>query len=474
MSAQAGPPLLRDPACTELRPRWSGDAVLDTALSRSTARQGATQLFGADRTTRAVVRGFASSLLGPEGQEAEREAALFATSLALAVDGPAGDERLVAEDLAEILDASTRWGVVPRREPIRDPQRQWLQALLEGASRHTRASLALQLLHDTTGKTDHVLRLLRGLTIDPAHIYPTDVATLDRLHLVADILSDHHRLRPAEVSSVLAPHAQRPRIRLGGGYEIRLLAAFTQAVTEGWHMNNCLPATFAKVTPHGHTLLTVHRARRPVATVQLDPVGEIRQMLGPANRYLDRREQLQIERLLIEAAVIDAVAPDRPRGPAELVAARIACRAAVLLAAELESEPDPYLSTGGEPGDALLEQLGHRATMLTDDEMRHLRAGTQRPLPNDAEKTAWEVIGAMLAVSHVRDGAVQCLDGSPGSRIAVTGYARRILAGTFALEEQPPDPALIWLADDPAVSAPIRQGLREVLRCWRAGPWPAA
>lgn len=460
------PALLQDRACAGLVARWTGDDVLDAGLSCATPRDAATHLFGSTRTTRPVVRGLARSLLGPPGQQPGRNAALFATTLLLALDGTCGDQRLAADDLAVALDLSAAPSTIGRRNVLDRRARDGIGTLIVGWPRRRRRELAVQIIGDPGDRADEFVRHVRGLRRTPENVLPAAPSDLAHILHHLRLFTTHGDPTPQLPPAGLAAFRDRPRIELDDGFEVRIPTTRPQLVAEGARFGNCLATRWTAISEQQHLIATIHRGRHPVAAAELNPAGDIDELLGPANRRLGRREHRHIEQLLVKAQVLAEMVPDRPRGPAEEVAARIACRAAVLLAHESEPEPDPWIAADDEPGDLMLRRLGARATLLSDDEMSQLRHGARNPPSESDARQGWQAIGAMLCASRIDDPELASLDGGPTFRLAVTGIARRILDRTFELDEVWPDAHLAWLVDDPAVPRAVREGVLEVLGLW--------
>ena len=467
MSANmAQPGLLCASGSEELLARWSGDVQIDAALACTTAREAAARLFGPQRATRGVTRSLARSLLGPPRQPPGREAALAAVSLLLALDIAAETrEQLVTDDLEAILASSGAPGAPIRRRLIQWPARELLAVLVEGWPRRRRRDLALEMIRDDSGRTDEALRRLRALSACPELVFPAPEPGLDGLlgHLRLIMVDEVLPAREDLLAGAAAFH-DRPRIKLHDGFEVRVPISRAQLVAEGARFANCLASQAPAVAHHRRLIATVHRGLQPVAAVEVNGSGEIRQILGPANRPLGGTTQRDVEQRLLQAEVLHHFEVDRPRGPTEEVAARIACRAAVLLADDIEPHWDPLDPNAQEHGDAVLQLLGGRAALLSDTEGDALQHGSS---PHDPEHE-WEVIATMLLASHLEDPDVARLDGSPAFRRAVTDNAWQILGRTLQLPDRPPHPAMPTLIHDSALSPAGREGLREVLARW---PW---
>lgn len=461
------PALLQDRACAGLVARWTGDDLLDGGLCRATPRGAATHLFGSTRTTRPVVRGLARSLLGPPGQQPGRNAALFATTLLLALDRTAADDqRLAADDLAVVLDLSAAPATLARRNVLDQRVRDVIGTLVVGWPRRRRRELAVEIIGDRRARTDEFLRRVRQLRGVPDQVLPAPPSDLGRLLHHLRLFTPREDATEQPPPADLGGFRDRPRIELDDGFEVRIPTTRPQLVAEGARFANCLATRWTAISEQHHVIATVHRGQHPVAAAELNPAGDIDELLGPANRRLGRREHRHIEQLLVKARVLAEIVPDRPRGPAEEVAARIACRTALLLAHESEPEPDPWIAADDDPGDLMLRRLGARATLLSDREMSQLRHAAGNAPSESEARQGWQAIGAMLCASRVDDPEVAILDGGPTFRLAVTGIARRILDRTFELDDVGPDAHLAWFVDDPAVPDAVREGILEVLGLW--------
>lgn len=460
--------LFDDPRAWELAPRFCGDQLLDRAVSRKDAAEAVEVVFGEQRATKVLVRAFADALLGPPlGRWPGRNAALWSISVAKAVDSDVPGERLEPQDLAMIVGGGACRGAPLRREPLRCQQRELLRALLRGTPRKQRLALGNELVFDPSDEPEQLARGLARSRVSPREIPPAHPRSVSELYRAACLLTG----RLATIPYLVTPTAQGLRdypVTLVGDYEVRVIRNLGQANFEGRAMRNCLGDMAPRVIRRDHTLVTVWHRHRPLATIEFDPAGDIRTALGRGNRWLDRTEKAAIEDVLCEAGLLSPHRPEQPANAAEEVAARISCRAAALLAADLEPEPTSLRADGYQRGDLAMELLGDRARYLDDAQRSRLRGqplqGTSATEPCN-EDQEWTRIAAMLALAHVDTPNLDPPD-TPHARFVARLYASRLLRRELTLPDRPPPPDSWAHQFDPDLPEPTRQGIAEVLKVW--------
>ena len=460
--------LFDDRRAWELVPRFCGDELLDHAVSREDAGEAVEAVFGEQRATKVLVRAFADALLGPpSGRWPGRNAALWSISVAKAVDTDVPGERLEPQDLAMIVRGGACRGAPIRREPLRRQQRELLRALLRGTPRQLRIALGNELVFDPSDEPEQLARGLARSRVSPREIPPAHPRSVRELYRAACLLTG----RLATIPYLVTPTAQGLRdypVTVVGDYEVRVIRNLGQANFEGRAMRNCLGDMAPRVIRRDHTLVTVWHRHRPLATIEFDPAGDIRTALGHGNRCLDRTEKAAIEDVLCDAGLLSPHRPEQPANPAEEVAARISCRAATLLAADLEPEPTSLPSDGYEHGDLAMELLGARARYLDGAQRARLRGqpppdtSCPEPFSDDQE---WTRIAAMLALTHSATSNLDPPD-TPHARFVARLYASRLLRREATLPNRPP-PQDSWAHQlDPDLPEPARQGIAEVLKVW--------
>ena len=144
----------------------------------------------------------------------------------------------------------------------------------------------------------------------------------------------------------------------------------------------------------------------------------------------------------------------------ERIEGRVACRAALLLADEIEPEPDAFelAWSGRQYGDRTLELLDRYASLLTAREYEELRAGRS---PDPVE--GWSHVGAMLVAAGEPDPALAVLDGRAPFRHTARNVGRQILHGTRRLLNVRTVRDLQLLSGTPTIPRWQRDALEEVL-----------
>ncbi|MFA9432002.1 hypothetical protein [Egicoccus sp. AB-alg2] len=454
--------------------------MIDAALEvchENPARAACEALFGENRVTRPVVRSFARSILGAPGQPPGRNAALGGLSLLLAIDNTAAHgDLLTPSDLAEVLTAAAAPTGELLREPLRAMARERLAALLADTPRRRRVELAVELLHDGSGRTGRSFWRLRRMQIDVGQIYPLSEPTLDRLHFAVHLLSAETACPAVTPNRIIGTTPDR--VVLSDGHDVRPLNTLAQALFESWQFDNCLDSRWQQIANRGHLLVTVHRHGHPQAAVQLDPAGDIREILGPANRPLELRTRRRLEHVLIATGLLPPRPTPNSGGPPAEVAARISCLAVSLLAHELDPGTDPRSHPFEGLGDRMLRLLHTRRSRLRHEEFARLHTSDQQQIqPCRQQPTGldanlgltlhpWLTIAAMLVASHISDPDLDRLDTSEACRRATIAHARQVLNRELTIPDRPPHPDIIVIANAPDIPAPITGGLREILDIW--------
>lgn len=471
----------------------TGDLVLDVAAGALDARAAAAVLYGPDRATRSVAGALAQALLGPPPARGTgpRPPAWWATSVLLALDDPrertaAGTAAqagttphgaLARDDLVAVLEAAAGSATAADLPPLRPVERHALTSLVAGWPRPVRRRLALALVGDERLRIGALRAALEALAAAPALALPVPSGTL---HTLVD---DAVALAGARLPERAVVAAGPVRHLLPGGVDLRLPVTQGQLQVEGRAFANCLERRWPAVREGTATIATVRRGTAPVAAAELDVAGELTTVLGPANRWLDPAVARDIEALLVTVGVLEAPAPLRPLTAGERAAARVACRAAVLLLADDPPDPpEPFWPDPG-PSDAerMLEQLGPRARLLAGAELTALRhlgepaatggpgtqvAGAGAELPDPVH--GWRVVAAMLTLLGAPDPVLGDPGGGAPCRLAAAAAGRQLLAGTLALPARAPSTSVRALPSDPSLPAWGREAAAEVVRCW----WP--
>lgn len=431
---EPGPPRLLVASGEPFALWWSGDPQLDAVLDCRDAPEAATALVGADRATRPVTRSLARSIVGradPVGHVAN--ANLYPMSVVLGLDAPVGDPgRLAPDDVAAVLAAGTGPTAPTRRAQLGVFAREALQRLLVGYSRRRRRDLGIELLTDQTGDADAFLRLLDEAA-DLAYLeaFPTPTARLAGLVEHLRYVLAHYRV-PSRRMPLAGARSWRGRtpIELPEGLAVRVPWSRELLEAEAMAFGNCLGSYYGRIELAGVLIATVWQDERPLAAAEISPSGRLRLMLGVDDAEVDLADRRTSVDALRRAGVLRT-----PSEPAELtvperIEGRIACRAALLLAEEVEPEADALeLSWAGyQHGDRTLELLGRHEALLTDDEYELLRDG-HTPDPIDG----WSYVGAMLVAAGARDPALAELDGRAPFRRAARTMALQILYGAHRL-----------------------------------------
>lgn len=453
------PPALLRASGAPLARTWTGDAELDRGLAAATARDAARTWFGDDRATRPVVRALARSVLGaPQHAQPGRNANLLAVSVALAVDpedattasgtrawpggaGPWEDptqdevagqdlaqrdaaERLAPDDLAAILAATLAPAALSRREPLRRFPRETLRQLVTGWTRRQRRDLALAIVRDADGGAGRFLALVaRAADIADVGRFVTPHLPLPRLtHYLGSLVVDHEVPTRHQVLEAARPWRGRDVIDLTGGWQVRVPWNRRLLEREGATFRNCLAGWYRPIHLYHRLVATIYRDGQPIAAAEISASQQVAGMLGVADATLPPSQREQLEAVLIAAdVVVDRQALQLPT-TAHRLAARIACRAAVLTSDRCEPDPQEQPWSDDQRGDRSLAELGHRAALLTDAELCHLRSGTQPDVV-----TGWSAIGALLVVAGARDPRLLRLDGGALFRRTAMNEAVRSL-----------------------------------------------
>ncbi len=425
--SQKGAPALLLATGEPLARTWTGDEQLDRGLAATSAREAAAVWFGRDRATRPVIRALASSLIGrPEHRRPGRNADLFAVSVALAVDPDDDMERLAPDDVATILAAALVPGALPRRDPLRRFPRETFQQLVTGWTRRQRRDLAIAVVQDADGEAHRFLRaLIRAADIADVGSFVTPHLSLPQLtQYLRYLLADHEVLTRHQVLTAARPWRGREVIELADGWQVRVPWNRRLLEREGASFRNCLGSWYRPIHLDRRLVATVYRAELPLAAVEIGPTREVETMLGVGDEALPSHLRDQVEAALIAAGVVvDRQGRDLPTTGHRL-AARVACRAAVLAAGSLEPSLEERLRSGEQRGDRLLGDLDHRQVVLTDEELGALRSGV---LPDTV--TGWATVGALLVAAGATDPTLTALDGGAVFRRTAMVTALGILRG---------------------------------------------
>ena len=444
--------------------RWSGDPQLDAVLACKAVRDAARVLVGPDRATRPVVRCLARSISGPgTSVEPGGNANLFPMSVMLAVDAPAGDPgRLAPDDVAAVLAAGASPSASTRRGPVQVFAREALQRLLAGYSRRRRGDLAIEILTDQTGTSEEFLRLLDEAA-DLAYLeaFETPTARLTGLAEHLQWVLAHYRVpsRRMPLAGARAWRGHSP-VDLPDGPQVRVPWNREQLEAEAVAFNNCLGSYYGRIELRKALIATVWNDSCPLAVAEISPPGKLQKLLGVDDAAVDLDTRKVAVGALRRAGVLPA-----PEAPEELtvrerIEGRIACRAALLLAEEIEPEPDPFelAWSGRQHGDRTLELLDRYASLLSADEYDMLRSGRQ---PDPIE--GWSHVGAMLVASGETDPALAALDGQAPFRQAARTIGRSLLHRTQRLPKPRAARDLRLLLGEPSIPRWQRDAVEEVL-----------
>ena len=411
---------------------WSGDAQLDAVLASATALGAAQTLVGAERTTRPVVRSLAASLIGPGGVlPPGANADLLAVSLMLGVDAPAGDPgRLTPDDIAAVLGAVASPQASPRRAPVDVFARDALRRLLVGATRRRRRELAIAVVTDRSGDGELLLRLLDEAA-EVAYLETFDAPTCTLPSLVAHLqwVVAHYRVPSRRVPLAGARNWRgRPPVRLPGGLQVRVAWNRELLEAEGAAFRNCLGSYYLQAEIDGTLIATVWEHEAPLAAAEISRSGRLQQVLGVDDAAVDAEVRGRVVDVLRQAGVLPQPVVPAPLTVSQRVTGRIACRAALLLAEEIEPQLDAYdrAWSGREYGDRTLGMLGRSAELLTAEEYEQLRAGH---VPDPV--AGWSHVGAMLVAAGAQHPDLAVLDGRAPFRQAARNVGRQTLAGTY-------------------------------------------
>ena len=446
--------------------RWSGDAQLDAVIACETVREAAGVLVGPERATRPVVRSLARSISGPgpfvyPGDNAN----LFPMSVLLGVDAPDGDPgRLAPDDQAAILTAGASPSGSTRRAQVAVFAREAWQRLLAGYSRRRRRDLGIEVLTDRTGAADAFLRLLDEAA-DLAYLEAFETPTARLAGLVEHLqwVLAHYRV-PSRRMPLEGAKAWRGRspIDLPDAL-VRVPWCREQLEEEGSaaNFNNCLGSYYRRIHVLGVLIATVYKKDgSPLAAAEISPSGALQVLLGVADAEVDLDTRKLAVGALRQAGVL--AVPDEPTllTARERIEGRIACRAAVLLAEEIEPGADAYelILSGRQYGDRTLELLGRYSCLLTSSEYEELRAGRTPDLLR-----GWSHVGAMLAAAGMADPDLAPVDGRAPFRQAAKAIAREVLLGTRRLPEPRAIGDLRLLREDPTIPAWQLDAVEEVL-----------
>lgn len=446
--------------------RWSGDAELDAVQACGDAREAAAVLVGPDRTTRPVVRWLARSISGPgETVEPGANANLFPMSMVLGVDVPDGNPgRLAPDDLAAILLAGASPGASTRRAPVREFERDAMQRLLSGYSRRRRRDLAIEVLTDQTGAADEFLRLLdKAADLAYLEAFETPTARLEGLVEHLQWVLAHYTV-PSRRMPLDGARTWRGRspIDLPGALQVRVPWNRQQLETEAEAeaFNNCLGSYYRQINTHAVLVATVWKDGRPLAAAEISPAGVLQLLLGVEDAAVDADTRKLAVGALRQAGVIHVPPEPKPFTVRERLEGRIACRAAILLAEELEPETGALelQLSDQQYGDRTLELLGRNSRLLTTSEYEALRAGRT---PNLLR--GWSHVGAMLVAAGCTEPELTSVDGRAPFRLAAKTIAREILLGTRQLPEPRAIGDLRLLREDLTIPTWQREALDEVL-----------
>ena len=384
-------------------------------------------------------------------------------SVILGVDAPEGDPgRLAPDDVAAVLASGTSPAASSRRAPIRAFSRAAWQRLLAGYPRKRRRDLAIEVLTDQTGASEEFLRLLDEAA-DLAYLEAFETPRTRLQGLVGHLywVLAHYRVpsRRMPLAGAKAWRGHSP-VDLPDGLQVRVPWNREQLEVEAAAFDNCLGSYYGRIDLRRVLIATVWQEGFPVAAAEVSPSGVLKLLLGAGDEEVDLDTRKLVVCALRQAGVLTTPIEPEPLTVRERIEGRIVCRAALLLAEEIEPEPDAFelVWSGAQYGDRTFELLGRYASLLTAGEYEMLRAG-RSPDPVGG----WAHVGAMLVAAGEPDPALVALDGRAPFRQAARTIARHILYGTRRLPRPRAVRDLQLVLDDPKIPRWQRDAVAEVL-----------